>query len=252
VVTPLFQACVIYFLRKRGLASQFPYFYAFNILQCTTDVFLLCVVRLSYRVYFYSYWVAIAATVGLTFALVDELFRLAFRNYDALRDVGSKVFRWVLLLVFLGAFAMAFTFPGMRSSVGFADSILIADRCARIMLCLWAVILVVGSSYMRISRRSMLFGIALGIVFFAFTRVLIDSVALSHFGSAMLANRFNSCMYLTSCVLWLAYAAYGEGLPVQQLPPGGSYYAESSLEEENRPLMELINDTVDRYLRNPS
>jgi hypothetical protein len=204
VATPSLQGCVIYFLRKRGLASEFPLFYAYNILQFTTDIFLLCVERISYTVYFYAYWVVTATTVALTFALIDELFRLAFRNYGALKSVGSQIFRWILLLAFLAAFGMALTLPSVRGTVSYADFILMADRCARIMLCLWALLLVIGSSFMRIAPRSMLFGIALGVVIFAFSKIVVDSFVLSHASSSHLGSRINSCMHLMAavCRVW--------------------------------------------------
>jgi hypothetical protein len=254
VATPSLQGCVIYFLRKRGLASEFPLFYAYNILQFTTDIFLLCVERISYTFYFYSYWVVTAATVVLTFALIDELFRLAFRNYDALRSVGSQVFRWILLVAFLAAVGMALTLPSARGTVSYADFILMADRCARIMLCLWALLLVIGSSFMRISRRSMLFSIALGIVIFAFSKIVIDSFVLSHAGPSHLGSRINSCMYMASCTIWLFYAAYGEGLPIYEplLGVPNSDQNDTQENEDNRSLLDVINDTVDRYLQHPS
>ena len=134
-----------------------------NILQLTTDILLLCVERVSYRAYFYFHWFVIAATVLLTFALVDELFRLGFRGYDALQSVGSKVLRWVLLFMFLSACGLMFTLPSLRDSLNLGELILLADRCARIMLCLSSLLLIIGSPLVRISSRSMLFGIALGV-----------------------------------------------------------------------------------------
>ena len=111
VATPTLQGCVIYFLRKRGLASQFPIFYFYNILQFTTDILLLWVLRISYTVYFYCYWAVVAAVVLLTFAVIDELFRLAFRAYAAFQTVGAKIFRWILLVMVLGACGLVFTLP---------------------------------------------------------------------------------------------------------------------------------------------
>ena len=103
VATPLLQCCVIYFLRKRELASEFPIFYAYNILQFTTDILLLFFFRVSYMAYFFFYCSVVVATLLMTFSLFYELFRLAFHSYDALQSVGSKILRWILLLMFLGA-----------------------------------------------------------------------------------------------------------------------------------------------------
>ena len=254
VATPLLQGCVIYFLRKRELASEFPIFYAYNILQFTTDILLLFVVRVSYTAYFYFYWSVVVATVLMTFALVDELFRLAFHSYDALQSVGSKILRWILLLMFLGACGLVFTLPSLRGSSSFAEIILLADRCARIMLCLWAVLLIIGSPLMRISPRSMLFGIALGVFIFAFSKIVVDTIFLSRAGPSHLGSRISTCVYLMSCVLWIFYAAYGEGLPVYEPLLGvvDSDELNAADDEDNQPLIELINETVERYLRNPS
>ena len=252
VATPTLQGCVIYFLRKRGLASQFPIFYFYNILQFTTDILLLWVLRISYTVYFYCYWAVVAAVVLLTFAIIDELFRLAFRAYAAFQTVGAKIFRWILLVMVLGACGLVFTLPHLHGAADFGELILMVDRCARIMLCLWALLLIIGSPLMRISPRSVLFGIALGVLVFAFAKIVIDTLFLSHAGDNQLAGRIDSFMYLASCALWTFYAACGEGLPVYEplLGVSNSLQQDASGDDDKRSLMETINNTVDEMLRN--
>jgi hypothetical protein len=44
-------------------------------------------------------------------------------------------------------------------------------------------------------------------------KVALDSIALMHLASSLMVTRINSLFYLSSCVLWLLYAMYGERLP---------------------------------------
>lgn len=203
VAAPCLQACVLFFMHRRGLDTQLPFFYGYSLFQVVTDIYLLIVEHFSYVTYFYSYWIVTGVTVLFTFAIIFELFRAAFRNFGAIRNVGTSVFRWGALFVLVAAFLTAFAFHHNPNFGGFSESILIADRSARAMLCLLALLVLLGARHLHISRRSMLYGIAMGFVIYMLAKVVLDSIALVHLGSPRTIIRINSVFYLSSCVLWL-------------------------------------------------
>jgi len=55
----------------------------------------------SYSFYFYAYYFNIALCVLISFAVLQEIFKDAFRPYEALRDLSVILFRWSALVVLL-------------------------------------------------------------------------------------------------------------------------------------------------------
>ncbi len=244
VITPCLQVWVLVFLRRRGLVYQFPFFYWYTIFQVASDLYLLATERVSYRLYFYSYWIAAAISVLFTFALIDELFRIAFRNLAAIRNLGSYVFRWGTGILLLAACINAFSSSSDTRFVGVSGTILLVDRTARAMLCLLALLLLLGARSLRIPARSTLFGITLGFVIYMFSKVLLDTIAIKHFQNANVITRMSAVAYLTSCLLWLLYTAYGVELPAQaeiEASPGSIIATPS--------LIDSINAMVEHSMR---
>jgi hypothetical protein len=213
VAAPCLEAGVLFFMHRRGLAAQLPFFYGYITFQAVTDVSLLITERLSYVAYFYSYWAVTILSVAFTFAIIDELFRVAFRDFAAIRNLGTSIFRWAALMVLIAAVLTAFSFLNDNHLAGFSGLVVMADRSARAMLCLLALLLLLGARQLHISRHSILFGIATGFVLYMLAKVALDSIALMHLASSLMVTRINSLFYLSSCVLWLLYAMYGERLP---------------------------------------
>jgi hypothetical protein len=245
VAAPCLQVCVLFFMHRRGLAAQLPFFYAYTIFQAITDIYLLVVERSSYRAYFYSYWIVTSLTVLFTFAIILELFRAAFRDFAGIRDVGTLVFRWGALLVLIAAFLTAFAFSHDTDFGEFSESILIADRSARAMLCLLGVLLLLGARHLRLSRRNILYGIAMGFVVYMLAKVVLDSMSLMHLAPALLVTRLSSAIYLSSCVLWIIYAACGDKLPEPIVAP---VQADHLYDGKN--LIDVINSIVEKSMRN--
>lgn len=247
MATPCLQGCVLFFLRKRRVSIQFPIFYNYTAFQILTALLLLAVESGSYFYYYYSYWTVAAISVLFTFALIDELFRVAFRNFIAIRNLGSSVFRWGTSLLLLGAVAATLSFTRDQRIGGLSSLILVCDRSARGMIFLLAVLLLLGARYLHIPARSCLFGIALGFVTFMFFKVFVDSAILQRFSPNYAASRVNSIVYLSSCVLWILYAKYGALLPDRllrdkPLMPEGRAAA-------GQPLIEVINAMVEHSMQ---
>ncbi len=246
VAAPFLQGTVWLVLYRRGIASQLPLFCSYMAFQMASDLYLLGIGIISYTLYYYAYWAGIAITVLLTLALTDELFRLSFRNFTAIRDLGTRVFRWAALLVFF-AEILNLDLRG-KGLLDLTQKLLIADRAVRILLCSLAVLLLLGASNLHVPWRSILFGIALGFAFFMSTRALLDSMFLHRFANRSFLVRANSLVYLSTCLLWLGYASYGN--PVPQTVPTDPEIAEGSPNPDPRTLLESINAVVERSMQN--
>lgn len=248
-ISPCLQVVMLVVMRRRGLDRQFCFFYAYTILQVLSAVFLLTMYRISYAAYFSAYWVMAALSILISLALVDELFRLAFVKFEALRDFGRMVFRWAAIILLLAALV---TVLASWHSLGnnHLASLFTADRGARAVLCALVVLLLLGRKQLSISPRSVLFGIALGFAIFALTKVALDTGALIHPELTWTMGHINSAVYFVACCVWLGYAWRGNILATTKLATAINQPSESlSPHLRGTPVLEMINATVEQAMK---
>ena len=207
-LAPTLQLGVLVLMYRRGLHRDYPYFFYYTILSVVNEPVLFVAHRNSYALYYYSYWVSIALISLVSFAVLYEIFRNAFRPYEALRDLSLILFRWSALVILLvaGMWAVTSSHPAQNGSI--TNAILLAERSVRLMQCGLVFFLLLFSEYLGISRRNLLFGIALGFGLYASVNMLIAS-GLSHAGIVHVSvlRWANSAAYNLSVLIWLGYTA---------------------------------------------
>jgi hypothetical protein len=250
---PTMQMCVLVAMYRRGLLRDYPYFFNYTILQVLGEPILFVMQRHSYTLYYYSYWVSIALSALVSFAVLYEIFQNAFRPYEALRDLSVILFRWSALVIFLvaGMWAVTSGHPAQNGSI--TNAILLAERSVRLMQCGLVFFLLLFSEYLGISRRNLLFGIALGFGLFASVNMLVAS-GLSHAGviHVSVLRWINSAAYNLSALIWLGYtllAPARNGAPAVIRSPQWN----SALEDARVPvgadsLLDSMDRTVERLL----
>jgi hypothetical protein len=255
---PTIQMGVLLLMYRRGLQREYPYFFNYTILQVVGEPILFVMHRHSYTVYYYSYWVSIALSALLSFVVLYEIFQHAFRPYEALRDLGVILFRWSALVILLVAGMWAVTTTGSAAQDGpVASAIMLASRSVRLMQCGLVFFLLLFSEYLGISRRSLLFGIALGFGLFASVNMLVVS-GVSHVGGFVpvwVLRSINSGVYNLSALIWLGFTALapsGSGARVAVRPQEWN----SALEDARVPgeadsLLDSMDRTVERLLYPP-
>jgi hypothetical protein len=161
----------------------------------------------SYTLYYYAYYVNLGLSVFLSFAVLQEIFKDAFRPYENLRDLSLILFRWCALVVLLVGVMWAInTGHASEGYGGVTDAMMLAERSVRLMQCGLVFFLVLFSSYLGLPHRSLLFGISLGFGFFAAVNMLVTTAASHHhvLSSASL-SRINGVAYMVSVCIWLGY-----------------------------------------------
>ena len=206
LVTPVLMTAVIASMYKRGLHRQFPFFFNYAVFQVVTFV-----VEFSLRNwvnYFYAYWTCSALSIIVTFAVLQEIFKDAFRPYEALRDLSVILFRWCALVVLLVAGMWAITSWQGNQLDNVTNTILLVNRTVRMMQCGLVFFMLLFSEYLGISRRNVLFGIAVGFGFFAAVNMLVVT-AMAHRTvlSKLVLSRISGGAYIVSALVWLAYVA---------------------------------------------
>jgi hypothetical protein len=255
LASPIFQMGVLLALFRRGLYKEYPYFCNYTILQVLTVIFLLFVRNAPY-LYYYGYWVINAVSVLISFAVLQEIFKDAFRPYEALRDLSVILFRWsVLVLVLVGGmWAITTNHSDQQDSV--TAMILLADRSVRLMQCGLVFFLLLFSEYLGISRRHVLFGIALGFGLFASVHMLV-ATGMSHPGiiHTRVLNRINCAAYDVAALIWLGYTVLAPSRS-SALAAMRSQEWNSALEDARVPvgadsLLDSMDRTVERLLYPP-
>jgi hypothetical protein len=109
------------------------------------------------------------------------MFKHAFRPSEVLRDFSAILFRWSLVVLVLAGGMWAINTSHSDQQDFINSLILLADRSVCLMQCGLVFFLLLSIEYLGISRRHLLFGIALG--FGLFTSVNITLVQIKFSGS---------------------------------------------------------------------
>jgi hypothetical protein len=252
-VGPVMQFGVLVAMYRRGLHREYPYFFNYTILSVLSEPVLFVIQRHSYPMYYWAYYVSVALSALISFAVLQEIFREAFRPYEALRDLSVILFRWSALLVLL--FGAMWTITAAHSSQvdTVTSGILLVQRSVRLMQCGLVFFLLLFSEYLGISRRHVLFGIALGFGLFASVNMLFAASA-SHetFLPLSVLRQINSAVYNVSVLIWLAYTTLAPSRSAA-LAAKRSQEWNSALEDARVPagvdsLLDSMDRTVERLL----
>jgi hypothetical protein len=191
---------------RRRLHKEFPYFFNYVIFQVVA--FLIEFPLHNLVNYYYVYWTVQALSVIVSFAVLLEIFKDAFRPYEALRDLSVILFRWCALVVLLLAGMWAITSWRGTQIDNITNAIYLVDRSVRLMQCGLVLFMLLFSEYLGISRRNVLFGVAVGFGFFAAVNMLVMT-ALSHqsFVAKSSLSRISAGAYTISMLIWLGYTA---------------------------------------------
>jgi hypothetical protein len=242
------QLAVLVCMYRRRIQSYYPAFFYYIIVEVVSDPFLtLAKGRWEYT-YYFGYWITACLTTVLSFFVLQEIFRDAFRPFEALRDLSTILFRWSALVLLLVAGMSAVT-ASNHNPDGITGTILLVDRNVRVMLCGLVFFLLMFSEYLGISRRHLLFGVAVGFGFFSSIHMLV-ATAMGHptVLHRSTLSAINSGAYVIACIIWLVYVANPKTLLA------GQTVAEAQPKDWNQALEEAraqiptesLLDTMDR------
>jgi len=203
-LTPVFMTAIAACMYRRRLHREYPYFFNYVVFQVVS--FLIEFPLRTREIYFYAYWTITALSIVVSFAVLLEIFRDAFRPYEALRDLSMILFRWCALVVLLVAGMWAVTSWRGNQIDNLTNAIFLVDRSVRMMQCGLVLFMLLFSEYLGIERRNVLFGIAVGFGFFAAVNMLVMTALTHHsFLSRSSLSRISAGGYLVSMLIWLAY-----------------------------------------------
>jgi len=204
-----FQIAILVAMYRRRIHDHYPAFFYYIVLQVLSDPFLTLARERWPYTYYYGYWTTECLSVALSLFVLQEVFRDAFRPFEALRDLSAILFRWAALVLLLVAGMSAVTTSNSGHIDAITSTIYMVDRNVQIMLCGLVFFLLMFSEYLGISRRHVMFGVAIGFGFFSSVHMLVTT-AMTH--KTVLhrstLSAINSGAYVIACLIWLAYVAY--------------------------------------------
>ena len=201
---PILQGGLLVVLFRRGLPKKYPYFFAYIVLQIVSFGVLL-VAPYSKTIYPYGYWVLNALSIFISVAIFWEIFRDVFRPYDALGNFSALLFGWsAAMFVLLGCMWALTSRPTESSTANILSEL--AGRSIRLMQCGVGFFVLLVGKYLGVSRRHIVYGIALGFGLFTSCSMLMSRPI---FETASLYWRINVAACDLAVLIWLLYAARG-------------------------------------------
>jgi hypothetical protein len=205
VSQPILQAMIAVVVYRRRLHKDFPAFFSFTVAQIVIFIVEYPVYNWADpETYFYVFWISAALNVVFAFQIIHEVFLDAFKPYPALKDLGSALFKWAALIMILVSVVLISVSPGWDNPV--RESILVVQRCVRVVQCGLVLFLLAFSKNLGVSWRRQSFGIALGFGLFSGVELLTYALYSGSHLHGMLTNLVNMTAYNAGMVLWLSYS----------------------------------------------
>jgi hypothetical protein len=219
----------------RKLWTDLPLFLSYLIFEIARTA-LLFAVRNQQVVYFYAYWATETIGCLVALAVIRELFENAFRRYAGLQALGSVLFRWSFLVLFVLAVIMAVAAPGSDQYKVLAGIFTMKRTVTIVQAGLLGFLFLFASAF-GVAWRHYLVGIAAGLGVYGAVE-LVAMVMRAKFGSVMDSSLSWIVMLVNTCavMIWAAYFV----APVRQTQPATPLPDSRRLEEWNRALMDLL------------
>jgi hypothetical protein len=214
IAHPVLELSLAAIMFSRRLHRTFPVFFSYIVFQVVNFLVLFPIYKLSTTsygaqhqlLYFYAYWISAAISLGIGFKVIHEIFLDVLRPYPNLKDLGTLLFKWAALVMFLVAMVVtAASQTGTETPLG--QAVIIVQRCVRVIQCGLILFLLFFSRHLGVSRKQLSFGIALG--FGSFASVELVGLALISGGQihTPTANLLNTTAYGLAILSWMVYAS---------------------------------------------
>ena len=175
VLLPLAVAMKIW---RSGLVSEYPALVRFNVASVLGVVAGTLALRFgSQQLYCYVYWFVAVVTDGFALAVTLEIFRDIFKPYEALKQLGTVLFRWILAVLVVVSLVSALATGSVRVNDIIASVSLMFDRGLQILQCGIVLFLLFTNQYLGLSFRHRVFGIAAGFGVYASISLMVLTLA---------------------------------------------------------------------------
>jgi hypothetical protein len=203
-------------MRRTHQSRFFPVFVIYLLWVASSSYFNLALHHFAPVIQFYSYWITQAVSIGLSFAVLYEVFRNVLT--EGTLPISKSNFIFMNGLLLLIAAAIALRLQGGDANK-FMYTILVFSRTVRIVQVGLMLVLIVLSFSFGFYWSSQAFGIALGFGFYASIELVNHTVrALLGPMGHQIWSWVSVLSYQCAAVIWIVYAAKGRKAAVMELP----------------------------------
>ncbi len=178
----LLQLATAFFLLKKNQVRTFPLFFAYTVFHIANQVLGVIAFHISYIFYFYEFWTGEMLDILLTLAVIQEIFLVAFKPYEALRRWGSGLYIAATLLLCSVAVIMGVQHPKGYSPL--VSTLLTLNRSSNFVTVGLLFFLFLFCQLFGLTWRHYVFGIASGFALMGSIITATEAVR-THFGSAV-------------------------------------------------------------------
>jgi hypothetical protein len=207
VSQPVLQGALGTVVYRRKLHKQFPAFFIFIIAQIVMFAIEFPVYMLTLGadndIYYNLYWCGAAINVILAFKIIHEVFLDVFRPYPALRDLGTALFKWAVIMV-LTSIVLISVNPGWDDPT--TRTILVVQRCIRMVQCGLVIFLLAFCKNLRVSWRRLSLGIALGFGVVSAPEIVLTALYSGSHVHGTTVDVIQLAAYSLGMAVWLVYS----------------------------------------------
>jgi hypothetical protein len=204
-----FLAAVAIAMQRRHLVRIFPVFFTLILLDLvsfSTSWFVAHRPGGAYLEYFISSWAMTILKTLLRFAVLYEVFRHTFQEYEGLRRFSRLLFQWGAVALLGTAIVAAAVAPGqgLGKIVG---PVLVLERSFAIVQVGLLLLLFISVRYMRLEWPHHTFGIALGIGVYTGISLAATGVmtAMGYDDASSMFRFVKPGAHMCAVLLWAAY-----------------------------------------------
>ena len=238
-------------MHRRGLRTRYPFFFTYAVFQVLSFLAQFTVYHYWPKAYFYEYWTGATLSIGISFAVIYEVFTEVFRPFEGLKDLGRVLFRWAAVVLVVAAALMALTASSASNDLGTRIMVSL-ERSVRVMQCGMVLLMILSAPYLGLRRHNHIFGIAAGFGVLA----AIDLVAVAVFGklgysATVFFNLARMTAFNFAAIMWTVYLMRPEPArgPALQMAPSErwNFALSAALHPQSAsPSLPLIMGVVDR------
>jgi hypothetical protein len=162
---------------RRKLVRQFPAFFSYTVFEVVQFVLLFTLdhVASTAQPYFVVWVIGGAGSIGLRFAVLQEIFRNVFQSYPALQQFGTLLFRWATAVLMIVAVALVAYSSGSELD-RFTIALTIVGRTVFIVQCGLLVLLILLTGFLSFPWTSYAFAIAVGLGVYASMELALSAI----------------------------------------------------------------------------
>jgi hypothetical protein len=202
---PILQLAVAVALWRRKLYQQFRVFFIYILAQIGIFAVTFPLWQAgNYERFFWSYWLGAVVSAILGFKVIHEVFLDVFRPYHTLKDLGTVVFRWALVVMLMVSAVVAFSSSQKQGPLLHAVTTL--ERSVRLVQLGLILFLLLFSRFLGVSRRQHSFGIALGFGIFAAVELMLLALSSGNLLHKEAVGLINMMTFNVTILIWFGYA----------------------------------------------